>query len=91
MPPMGPSVHVAAATLARTRRPDRSMSAIVSTAHIPREMHYFAMISRDEQHAAIHRLAPSGMSDYGIAAATPLSAEMIRAILGERNAVAVTT
>jgi hypothetical protein len=54
-----------------------------SAAKQSREMFYFAMLSRDEQHAAIHRLAESGMSDYGIAAATRLSVEMVRAILGE--------
>lgn len=50
-----------------------------------REMHYFAMLNRDEQHAAIHRLTASGMSDYGIAAATRLSVEMVRTILGETS------
>jgi hypothetical protein len=48
-----------------------------------RHMHYFALLTRDEQHSAIQRLAASGMSEYGIAAATRLSVEMIRAILGE--------
>lgn len=45
------------------------------------KMHYFAMLSRDEQHQAIHKLAGSGMSEYSIAAATQLSVEMIRVIL----------
>lgn len=48
-------------------------------------MIYFALLSRDEQHAAIHRLAASGMGDYGIAAATRLSVEMVRTILGETS------
>lgn len=47
-------------------------------------MHYFQLLSHDDQRAAIHKLANSGMSDYTIAAATKLSVEMIRAILGER-------
>ena len=49
-----------------------------------RRMAYFAMLSRDEQAAAIHRLSQSGMSDHGIAAAAGLSVEMIREILSER-------
>jgi ABC-type phosphate/phosphonate transport system ATPase subunit len=49
-------------------------------------MNYFVMLSREEQHEAIHRLANSGMSDYAIAAATRLSVEMIRVILGEKPA-----
>jgi DNA-binding CsgD family transcriptional regulator len=49
-------------------------------------MHYFQLLSHDEQRAAIHRLANSGMSDYTIAAATGLSVEMVRVILGERTA-----
>jgi len=52
-----------------------------------REMLYFAMLTREEQRAAIHRLSSSGMSDYGIASATQLSVEQIRVILGERRAV----
>jgi 2-iminoacetate synthase ThiH len=51
-----------------------------------REMHYFAMLSREEQREAIRRLANSGMSDYTIAAATKLSVEMVRIILGEQKA-----
>ena len=49
-------------------------------------MRHFMRLSRDEQRAAIHRLATSGMSDYGIAAATALSVEMVRTILGEQKA-----
>jgi len=48
------------------------------------KMHYFVMLSHDEQRAAIRRLASSGMSVDTIAAATMLSIEQIRAILGER-------
>jgi hypothetical protein len=51
-----------------------------------RRMHYFAMLTRDEQAQAIHRLSGSGMSDHAIAGATQLSVEMIRAILGEQMA-----
>jgi hypothetical protein len=51
-----------------------------------RRMNYFLMLDQEEQRAAIHRLADSGVSDYGCAAATGLSVEMIRAILGEKKA-----
>jgi hypothetical protein len=47
------------------------------------KMLYFAMLTRTEQAQAIHRLAQSGVSDYGIAAASGLSVEMVRKILGE--------
>jgi 2-iminoacetate synthase ThiH len=49
-------------------------------------MHHFAVLSAGEQHEAIHKLARSGMGDYSIAAATRLSVEMVRKILGERKA-----
>ncbi len=52
-----------------------------------RRMHYFAMLTRDEQAEAIYRLSRSGMSDHAIASATQLSVEMIRAILGEQRSV----
>jgi ABC-type phosphate/phosphonate transport system ATPase subunit len=48
-----------------------------------KRMHYFAMLTRDEQADAIHRLSRSGMSDHAIASATQLSVEMVRKILGE--------
>jgi hypothetical protein len=51
-----------------------------------RELNYFMMLTPDEQRAAIVRLASSGMSDYGIAAATMLSVEMIRKVLAEHQA-----
>jgi len=47
-----------------------------------RHMHYFALLSESEQREAIKRLAASGMVDTGIAAATRLSVEQIRQILG---------
>jgi hypothetical protein len=40
-------------------------------------------LSRDEQRAAIKKLAADGMSDYGIAHATRLAVEQVRAILAE--------
>jgi hypothetical protein len=57
----------------------------VSLAHRARELNYF-LLSRKEQREAIHHLAKSGMTDYGIAAATALSVEMVRQILGEQKA-----
>jgi hypothetical protein len=45
---------------------------------------YFEMLDRQEQAAAIRRLAASRMSDYGIAAATGLAVEQVRRVLAER-------
>lgn len=56
-----------------------------------RRMHYFAMLSQDEQRSAIARLATGGMSDYGIASATGLAVEMVRKILGEAKAASATS
>jgi hypothetical protein len=47
---------------------------------------YFLLLTREEQVEAIRRMAASGMTDHTIAAATMLSVEQIRAILGERTA-----
>jgi hypothetical protein len=47
-----------------------------------RRMDYFQMLSHEDQRAAIRRMADSGLSEYTIAAATRLSVEMIRQILG---------
>jgi len=65
--------------LARTLRPDSPMSATENRGKIG----YFQMLAPDEQTNAIRRMAASGMSDDMIAAATALSVEMVRAILGE--------
>ena len=46
---------------------------------------HFQLLSQGEQAAAIRRLAAQGWSEYGIAAATRLSVEMIRRILAEAN------
>ena len=51
-----------------------------------RELNHFMMLTQDEQHDAIVRLSRSGFSDYGIAAATQLSVEQIRKVLGEARA-----
>jgi hypothetical protein len=48
-------------------------------------MSYFLLFDQDEQRRAIARLAASRVSDYTIAAATGLSVEMIRRILGEHR------
>lgn len=50
-----------------------------------RELHHFLLLDHEEQVAAIQRLARSGMGDYTIAAATGLSVEAIRRIIGERK------
>lgn len=48
-------------------------------------MAHFRLLSRNQQAAAIHRLAATGMTDHGIASATRLSVEMVRRILGEHR------
>jgi hypothetical protein len=52
-----------------------------------RELNHFMMLTQAEQRAAIVRLSRSGFSDYGIAAATSLSVEQIRKVLGEARAI----
>ena len=58
-----------------------------ASAHRSRELHYFALLDRSEQRAAIVRLSAEGFSDYGIAAATRLSVEFVRHVIGERREV----
>ena len=50
-----------------------------------RRMSYFVLLDREQQEIAIRRLAASGYSDHGIAAACGLAVEQIRAILGPRK------
>ena len=57
----------------------------MSAALDDRRMDYFQLLDREQQEAAIRRLAASGMSDHGVSAATRLTVEMVRAILGERR------
>jgi len=53
-------------------------------ARVPdRELVHFLLLSADEQAAAIRRLASQGLSDSTIAAATRLSVEQIRRIIGQ--------
>src|SRR5690242_11341940 len=47
----------------------------------PRELAPFLLLSREEQTAAIRRLASQGWSEHSIAAATRLNVEQIRHIL----------
>jgi hypothetical protein len=49
----------------------------------PRELIYFLLLPPAEQVNAIRRLAATGMSEHGIAAATRMSVEQIRKILAE--------
>ena len=53
-----------------------------------RELRHFLLLDRDRQREAIQRLAAAGLSVNTIAAATALSVEQIRAILGEARATA---
>jgi hypothetical protein len=48
-------------------------------------MQHFHELERDEQIEAIWRMACSGYSVYGIAAATGISVEQLRLILAERR------
>ena len=50
-------------------------------------MHYFALLTRDEQAEAIIRMAAQRMSESTISAATQLSIEQIRQVLGQRRAL----
>jgi hypothetical protein len=50
---------------------------------VSRELFHFQLLDRDQQEQAVRRLAASGMGDYTIAAATRLSVEVIRRILGK--------
>jgi hypothetical protein len=47
---------------------------------------HFYSLDREEQAAAIRRLAATGMGDHGIADASGLSVEMVRQILAEQAA-----
>lgn len=51
-----------------------------------RELRHFLLLDRAAQETAIQRLAASGMSDYGVAAATGLSVEMVRRVIAQHSA-----
>lgn len=44
-----------------------------------RELHYFLLLTRDQQVQAIRRLRAMGMSDHTISTATRLSVEQVKA------------
>lgn len=48
-------------------------------------MHYFHVMTPDQQREAVQRLIASGMAENTIAAATALSVEMVRRLLSESN------
>jgi DNA-directed RNA polymerase specialized sigma24 family protein len=50
-----------------------------------REMHYWLLLTPEEQRAAIQRLARSGVSDFGISAATGIAVEQVRTLIGRRR------
>lgn len=52
---------------------------------VDRAMHYFMMLSRDEQRDAVGRLSRQGMPDHIIAATTGLSVALIRRIISENR------
>ena len=45
-------------------------------------MNHFVLLSHEEQAEALRRLARSGMSPHGIAAAAGIAVEQVRAIIG---------
>jgi hypothetical protein len=45
----------------------------------------FDALDRDEQRAAVKRMAAEGWTDHGIAHATQLAVEMVREIISERE------
>jgi ABC-type phosphate/phosphonate transport system ATPase subunit len=47
---------------------------------------HFSSLDREEQAAAIRRLAATGMGDHGIADASGLSVEMVRRVLADQVA-----
>jgi hypothetical protein len=66
-------------------RSDQHRAAGRSMKPADQRMWHFQLMSYDEQCAAIRRLASSGMGHYTIAAATGLSVEMVRKILGRQG------
>jgi hypothetical protein len=48
---------------------------------LPRELSHFLLLDREQQSAAIFRLAKLGWSESSISAATRLSVEQIRQVL----------
>ena len=50
-------------------------------------MRHFHVLDHDAQAAAIRRMAAIGRTEYGIAAATGLSVEMVRRLLGHEHAI----
>ena len=58
---------------------------MIVAASAQRELHHFVILDREQQASAIRKLAASGVSDYGIAAATRLSVEFVRAVIGPRK------
>lgn len=55
-----------------------------AASHIGGELRYFLLLTPEQQADAIRRLARTGVSDHGIAAATRLSVEMVRRILARQ-------
>lgn len=46
-----------------------------------RELRHFLLLSRDEQEAAVRRLAAAGLSEHAIAGTSGLSVDQVRRIL----------
>jgi len=56
-----------------------------------RELHHWLLLGQDQQRDAIVRMHKQGWTDHGIAAATRLSVEAVRRILGEPPDASATT
>ena len=60
----------------------------MEAATVPAELRHFAELPPEAQRGAIQRLAARGYTDTSIAAATRLSVEQVRRVLGEARAEA---
>ena len=54
----------------------------------PRELVHFLLLTREEQAAAIRRMAATGWTEHSIAAATGLHVQQVRRILAPEAAYA---
>ena len=60
-----------------------AMKALHGAPNADPRMHHFESMARDDQATAIRSMAASGMSELALSAATRLSVEQIRRVLGE--------
>jgi len=70
------------------REEQRELPLTSDASSVPNSRIYFYELTRAEQAVAIRKLIDDGMSEYGAAAATGLSVEMVRQIIAARIAAA---